>query len=102
MRGEDLEVDGLAVDALVVAGDSGRLVLDFPLDVTKVVEPPVRDMVELGPFIARGFVWVPVVDGSRVLGIIVRYVYQLQDERSSGHDAAAAGQKISAHNVLEH
>lgn len=45
----DLEVDGLSVDALVVAGNPGRLVFDLPLDVREVVEASSRDMMELGP-----------------------------------------------------
>jgi hypothetical protein len=49
MRRVDLEVDGLSVDALVVTGNTGRLVLNLALDVAKVVEPPVGDMVELCP-----------------------------------------------------
>lgn len=46
----DLEVDGLAGDALVVAGDSGGLILDLALDVAKVGVAPVGDVVELAPF----------------------------------------------------
>jgi hypothetical protein len=48
--GVDLEVDGLPVDALVGASNPGRLVLDLTLDVGKVCEFPVGDVVELGPF----------------------------------------------------
>lgn len=46
----DLEVDGLAGDALVVAGHSRGLILDLALDVAKVGVTPVGDVVELAPF----------------------------------------------------
>jgi hypothetical protein len=45
----DLEVDGLSVNTLVVTGNPGCLILNLALDVAKVVEPPVGDMVELCP-----------------------------------------------------
>lgn len=54
VRGVDLEVDGLSVDAFVVTGDSGRLVLNLALYITKVVESSVGDMVKLCPFGATG------------------------------------------------
>lgn len=52
MRGVDLEVDRLAVDALVAASYARRLILDLSLDVAEVSEPPVRDMVELSPLVS--------------------------------------------------
>ena len=52
----DLEVDGLASDALVVAGHSGGLILDLALDVAKVGVAPV-EMEELAPLGELGWVF---------------------------------------------
>ena len=49
MRRIDLEVDGLSVNTLVVTGNSGCLILNLALNVAKVVESPVGDMVKLCP-----------------------------------------------------
>ena len=96
------EVDGLAIDALVAPCDSCSLVFDFPLDIAEVVEPPVGDVVELGPFISSRLIGVPVDRGPCILTIIARNVDELQDEGPSSNDTAASGEKISADNVLEH
>lgn len=101
MGGEDLEVYGLAVDALVAAGDPRRLVLDLALDVAEIGKPPVGDVVKFGPFISARFVRV-TVRAHGVLLFISGDVDQLENERSPGDDAAAAGKEISADNVLEH
>src|SRR4051794_28087197 len=90
IRREDLEVYGLAVDALVAAGDSRRLVLDLALDVAEVGKPPVRDVMELGPLVPTSFVRV-AVGAHGVLLLIPRDVDQLENKRSPGDDAAAAG-----------
>lgn len=50
----NLEVYRLAVDTLVVTSDPGCLVLDFTLDVGEIGEPPVGNMVKLGPFRTAG------------------------------------------------
>jgi hypothetical protein len=101
MGGEDLEIYGLAVDALVAAGDPRRLVLDLALDVAEVGKPPVRDVVKFGPFIPARFVRV-AVGAHGVLLFIPGDVDELENERSPGDDAAAAGKEISADDVLEH
>ena len=46
----DFEVDWLSVDALIRSCNSGRLVFNLALNVGKVCEFPVGDVVELGPF----------------------------------------------------
>lgn len=99
---EDFEVDGLAIDALVVAGDPCRLVFNFPLDIAKVVEPPVRDVVELGPFVPVGLIGMSVANVHDIIRIVAGDVDQLQDEGSPRDDAAATGQEISADDVLEY
>jgi hypothetical protein len=63
MRRIYLEVDGLAVDALVAAGYTRCLVLNFPLDIAKVCEFAVGDVMELGPLILAGCGRAPVWNG---------------------------------------
>lgn len=60
MRGEDLEVDRLADNALVVAGDPICLVLDLALDVAKVGELATGYVMELGPLGAPGLCGIPI------------------------------------------
>jgi len=50
MWGVYFEVDGLPVDALVVASYPGRLTLDLSFHILEVREPTIGDMVELCPF----------------------------------------------------
>jgi hypothetical protein len=106
VRRVDLEVDGLSVDALVVSCDSGRLVLDLAPDLGEVVVSPPGDVEELSPFLlsgdARG--GVGNVDLIVFVGVfaLAGQVDELQDERASGHDAVASGEKVSADDVLEH
>lgn len=50
MRGVDLQVDGLTVDALVATSYPRCFVLDLTLDVRKVCESSIRDVDELSPF----------------------------------------------------
>lgn len=105
MWGIDLEVDGLTSDALVVAGHSGGLIFDLALDVAKVGVAPVGDVVELAPF-ARARDICIVLGGMRSLlrgvVILVRDVDELEDQGPACDDAAAAGQKVTANNVLEY
>lgn len=105
MWGIDLEVDGLASDALVVAGHSGGLILDLALDVAKVGVAPVGDVVELAPFARARDICVVLGRVRRVLrdvGTVVRDVDELEDQRPASDDTAAAGQKVTANNVLEY
>lgn len=102
MRGEDLEVDGLAIDALVASRDSRRLVFDLPLDIAEVSEAPVGDVVELGPLVPRSLSDVPVGGVRVIIALIAWDVDELQNERPSSTDAAATGQEIPADDVFEH
>lgn len=106
MRGVDLEVDGLAVDALVVPGDARRLGLDLALDLGEVVEPATRDVQKLAPFLLPGDAgWrVRHVHLVVLVGVVplAGQVDELQNERAAGDDAAASGQEVSADDVLQH
>lgn len=90
MRGVDLEVDRLTIDALVVTSDPGRLILDFTLDIGKVCESPARYVYELSPLRSASscgrFVGITLGVG-RIL--VLGHVDQLQDQRSTGADATA-------------
>lgn len=79
MRRVDFEVDRLTRDALVVTGHTRRLVLDFALDIAKVGEAAVGDVVELGPFAGARNVCVPVrrVGGGGRFGVFVRDIDEL-------------------------
>lgn len=82
VRRIDLEVDGLASDALIVAGYSSRLIFNLALDVAKVGVAPVGDVVELAPFAGTGNICV-VLGGMRRLlrgvGFFVRDVDELEN-----------------------
>lgn len=104
MWGVDLEVYGLASDALVVAGHSGGLILDLALDVAKVGVASVGDVVELGPFAGSRDICVVLGrmrDLLRGVETLVRDVDELENQRPASDDTAAAGQKVTANNVLE-
>lgn len=106
MRRVDFQVNGLSVDTLVGTGNSRRLILDFSLDIYKIGESSIGDVVELGPFSAarssRRAVGVVV---GLVVGLGARLVVydvdELKDQRSSSHDATASRQKVAADDVLE-
>jgi len=105
MRRVDLEVDGLTVDALVVSSNSGRLVLNLPLDLTKVVEATTRDVIELSPFVltsdrGRG-VWHVDLIALGSVGI-AGDVDELQNERTTSYDAASSWEKVATDNVLQY
>lgn len=98
----DLEVDGLAVDSLVGTGDSRRLVLNLPLDVGKVCEATARDVMELCPLRSPGRSRGPeaVLHGIWEV-FILGDVDELEDKGSTGADATASREKVSADNVFE-
>lgn len=102
MRGENLEVDGLAINALIASRNSRSLIFDFPLDIAKIGEPPVGDVVKLGPFVPSSLSRVPVGGVRVVLALFAWDVDELQNERPPSNDAAATGEEISADDVLEH
>jgi hypothetical protein len=105
VRGVDLEVDGLSVDALVRACDPVGLILNLPLDFLEIVESAARDVVELSPLVLTG----DGLGGVRDVDCIVfgfvgargGNVDELQDERSPCYDAATARKEVTANNVLE-
>lgn len=103
MRRVDFQVNGLSVDALVGAGNSRRLILDFSLDIYEIGVSSIGDVVELGPFSAarssRRAVGVVVGIGARL--VVLYDVDELKDQRSSSHNAAASRQKVAADDVLE-
>lgn len=92
MRRVNFEINRLTVDALVATSDSRGLVFDLSLDVGEIRKPPVRNMMEFGPFCAScgsgtsigiaGGVWSILVIGD---------VDELEDERSSGADSTSSG-----------
>jgi len=101
MRRKDLEVDGLAIDALVVSCDSRRLVLNLSLDIAKIIESPVRDVMEFSPLVPSGLGRVPVTNIAVFFPIIAGHIDELQDEGSPSNDAAATGKKISTNDILK-
>jgi len=101
MGGEDFQIDGLSSDALVIAGDPRGFILDFPLDIAKVGESPVGNMMKLGPLAAGSGGGIPVASGGTVLGIILWDIDELEDEWPPCDDTAAAGEKIATDDVFE-
>lgn len=102
MRRVDFEVDGLPVDALVGSRDPRGFILDLSLHVGEVVEPPVWNVMELGPLRAPRCVGgsVGVVDGLWSI-LIVGDVDELKNQRPAGDDAASSRQEVSADNVFQ-
>lgn len=102
MRGIDLEVYGLSVDALVDARHSSRLVLNLPLDIREVVEPPVGDVMKFRPLGAPSSSGRSIGIVERIRGVIVfGDVDELENQRTAGDDAAAAREKVPADNVFK-
>lgn len=105
MRRVDLEVDGLSVDALVASSDPGRLVLNFPLDLMKVVEAASGYVIELAPLILAGdrswSVWhMDLVAVRPVRG--AGDVDELQNQGATSDNAASSREKIAPDNVFQH
>lgn len=91
MGGVDLEVNGLSVDALVVAGDTGSLVLDLALDVAEVVESSVRDVMELCPLGTAGSTGRSIrIERGVGSALIIGDVDELKDQGPTGDDAASS------------
>lgn len=101
----DLQVDGLTVDTLVVSSNSGRLVLNLSLDLTKIVEAAARDMVELSPLVLasdRGrSVWHVNLIAFGSVGV-AGDVDELQDQRSTSDNAAASWEKVATNDVFQY
>ena len=106
MRGVDLQVDRLSVDAFVRAGNSAGFVLNFSLYLSKVVPPTARYMVELRPL----FLTSNARRGVRYVDFIMVWLViaptgdidELQDQRSSSDNATSSRKKVSSHNVFQH
>lgn len=99
----NFEVNGLACDALVIAGNTGGLVLDLAFDIAKVGEASVGNVVELCPLAGSRNVGVPLRGMCRGggLGLLVGNVDKLKNQRSTSDNATATRQKISTDDVLE-
>jgi hypothetical protein len=91
MRRVDLQVYGLSVDALIAAGDPGSLALDLALDVAKVIEFAVRDVVKLSPLGAPSLIGVSVGDMDGIFRLLIRNIDKLKDQGPSRDDATTAG-----------
>lgn len=102
MRRVDFQVYGLSVDSFVGTGDARRLILNLALNIGKVVETSVGDVVKLCPLGASrcGGRAEAVLCGLRTV-LILSNIDELQDKRPTGNDATASGQEISADNVLK-
>ena len=91
MRGINLEVDGLSVDALVNTSDSSRLVLDLSLDVGKVVELAARDMVKFCPLGSPRSSGRSIGIAQRIGSLLIfGNVDELENQGPSSNDAASA------------
>lgn len=105
MRRIDFEVDGLPVDAFVVAGNASRLVLNFALDVSKVVVFSSGYVVKLSPFLLSGDAGRRMRDMDFIaFGQVIAvawHVDQLKDEGSSCYDATSSRQKVPAYDILK-
>jgi hypothetical protein len=102
MRGVDLEVDGLPIYAFVAPSYPRGLVLNLAFYIAKIVEPPIGNVMELGPFRPSCRAGRSVGIEMRVWdGIVVRDVDQLKNEWPSGNDATTAREEIPADNILK-
>lgn len=91
----NLKIDGLSVDALVVACYPGCLRFNLAPDLGEVVEPPSRMVQELAPFMlpcdTGGRVWVVYLIMGRLVLVLARKVDELQNQRPPRNDAASSG-----------
>jgi len=105
MRGVDLEVYGLAVDAFVVSCYPCRLRLNLPLNLGEVVKSPPWVVEKFCPFCLSCYAsrCVRNVDFVvfRPVFAVARQIDELQDQRAAGNDATSSGQKVSTNNVFE-
>lgn len=89
MRRIDLEVYGRPVDALIVSSNPRSLVLNFPLYILKLREPPIGYMVEFCPFWLCCYSRGCMCFGGGV--VIAGDVDELENQRSSSDDTTAPG-----------
>jgi len=99
---KNLEVDGLAVYALIGACHSCGLILDLALDVFKICEAPVWDVMELGPFIPSSLPRDAIAGRRVIFSVVLRDIDELQDKGSASDDAGATRQEVSPNDVLQH
>jgi hypothetical protein len=102
----DLEVDRLAVYALVVSSNPRRLGFDLAFNLGEVIKPPPGDVQELSPLLLACYTGRGVRNMNFVVFVSVvafaRDVDELEDKRSSSNDAAASREKVPANNVLDY
>jgi hypothetical protein len=101
----DLEIDRLAIDALVVSCYPRGLVLDLLLYLLEIVEFASGLMMKLSPFIlASNTRWsmrnMDLVVSRTVLAI-TGDVDELEDQGAASDDAAATREKVPTDDVLE-
>jgi hypothetical protein len=103
VRRVDLEIDRLAVDALVASSYPRGFILDLSLNVAKIRESSAWDMMELGPLRAssgsRRSIW--IVEGIWRIFILLN-VDELQDQRSTCANATSSREEISADDIFQH
>lgn len=68
---EYLQVDRLAVDALVAASNSSRLILNLTFNIAEIREFSAGDVVKLSPLVPESLARVPVANVHGILGLIL-------------------------------
>lgn len=100
----NLEVNGLSVDALVISSYPRCLVLNLPLDLAKILEPPAGQVVELRPFVlcsnACRRVWCVDLIVIWLVSALAGDVDELQNQRSSSDNAASSREKVLSNDVF--
>ena len=105
VRGVDLQVDWLPVDALVVSCYPRGFVLDLALDIGEVVEPLAGNVEKLSPFLLASYTCGCVGYVDFVIVVFVAFAWEvdeLEDERPACDDTTATGKDVLADDVLEH
>ena len=104
MRGVDLEVYRLPIDALVVACYPHRLIFYFLLHLAEIVEFPAGHVVEFSPLILschrRWSVWFVHFMVAWLVVTLRWDVYELENKRSAGYNTRAAGKEVAADDVF--
>src|SRR5580700_7855402 len=105
MRGVYFEVDGLSVDALVVASYPRSLILDLSFYVLEVCESTIGDVMKLCPFrlhcnTCGTMRYVDLVSFWRI--ILAGNIDKLENERSPCDYPTAPRQEISSNYIFEY
>jgi hypothetical protein len=102
----DFQIDGLAVDALVVSCYPRRLGLDFALYLGEVVDSPAGNVKKLAPLLlscyARRRMWDVYFVALVLVLALTGQVDELQDEWPPGNDAASSREEVPSDDILEH